>query len=225
MGMDDNRAIRERSERDASGWRYSNAFVNDGGPLIVLPKSLARHWHGSSFVWSEWLRKRLSWQIVDTLDEKLATFSQYYKDAGRAGSDFACIRFAGGHAIIVGSRPQFSFAQWLTRSLNNENYLIGAVMAQDGWEQLALELIPRLPESRWLDLGCRIFVSNEDYLLFHASTDGARLMELKSDEDATIGQAISWKLLPGIYELRLANLKVEQSAFYMDMKICQFRAV
>src|SRR5690348_7654622 len=90
-----------------SAGRFSICFINDGGPLLVLPAELVSSWEGCD--------PPSPGRIITTpLDDILGDFGGTdYARACAAGGWVATIPVGTGTGVVLGADDQASGVQWL----------------------------------------------------------------------------------------------------------------
>ncbi|HVA45061.1 MAG TPA: Imm21 family immunity protein [Pirellulales bacterium] len=162
-------------------------FVNDGGPLIVLPRELLGYWQGDTAV----------------PGRGGSSVGSDYKRACEAVHPAALLTVGPGFGLVIGAQDHIGTANWLVLTDQPVAALVGWSYGDDDSEAMVIELL-RKEALPWRRLPCTIALSHGDVVLFHAASRGEELRELSSaDGYAVIGGCVPLRLDPGHYMLEV----------------------
>jgi hypothetical protein len=202
----------------------SSEFANDGGKLIVLPRSLLAIWYGSTFPWTQDLQGFEGARIAEFFEEQLQDFTDFAM-AHRTRDWFDVIPLGRGQAIVFGCGHAEIYGRWLRLLPEGQDYLLALEYGDQGIERGVAEFVRRLPAASWADLGLQFDVPDEDLMLFHTGTNGSWLHEVGVDDWAVLGTGIAWKIPPGRYSLYQASAHLTAPGCAGHVEICWLRPV
>jgi hypothetical protein len=205
-------------------FEYSNEFLNDGGRLVVMPRSLLRAWHGSIFWWTEPLRGHWGSRIAEFFEDRLVWFTDA-ESAHRTREWFDLIRVGKGQAIVVGRDYDEVNARWLRTLPEGLDYLVATVASDPRAESAVAEFVRNLPEGSWRDLGLRVNIPEDDMLLFHTGSSGGWLDEVDPDQPAVLGQGFAWTIPTGTYALYETEMELTEPGRAAEGAVCWLRRV
>jgi hypothetical protein len=161
---------------------WSQTFVNDGGPLIVLPHELVGHWPGTR---------------------------NDYDRACDARSPFDFFPAGPGLIVVMTSPDTMIYeASWLRLPGQPGITLVGW---DTGAEDERTWLLARLacPGIRWHRHRPRMTVSSGVLLLQHAAGPAADVRLVPAEDNAYIGQVVPVGIEPGRYAFETATVDEE----------------
>ena len=174
---------------------WSQTFVNDGGPLLILPHELVGHWPGSR---------------------------SDYDRACDARRPFDFFPAGPGFVVVAASTAgPFAHANWLRLA---DQPGITLVAWDDSDEAGPDWLVARLarPDVRWHRHRPRMTVGAGVLLLQHAAGPASRVQFRASDDFARIGQTVPVGILSGRYALETLNLDEEAGAERYVVGLCRW---
>lgn len=171
-------------------YRYHGPdFMNDGGPLLVLPDALRAAWTGSP-------------------DEDALAGDYGRACANDDGESVAVLAVGEGLAVVVGT-PN---ARWIVDDASAQFVLDGGITGEDGTDELLLRELPDLDEAGWTPL-LDAWEIDGNLVLFHAACSGTEVDPLAARDKPwiAIGDASSVPVRPGRYVVawRLVTLSDE----------------
>ncbi|HEY7059957.1 MAG TPA: hypothetical protein VII06_00650 [Chloroflexota bacterium] len=182
----------------------SSEFLNDGGKLIVLPRSMLQIWYGSTFPWTQNLNGEQGWRVAQSFHKLLRDHTDFAM-AHRTRDWFDVIQLGRRQAVVLGYDYAEIDGRWLRTLPERQDYLLAIEYGDTGFERGVAIYVRQLSESSWQDLGLRFEVPDEDLLLFDTGTPGAWLQEIGANKCAVLGQGIPWRIPAGSYTLHQAS--------------------
>lgn len=174
-------------------------FANDGGPLIVLPRTSASAWAG-------------------TPDGSVAG------DYGRAcdvDEIVGSVPVGNALGIVVGSCEHVATAQWLVAG-SDEACVVGWFYGDEDSEPALLRAYPRLASDVWQPVAEGVPVSG-DLLLLHAGDSGTETAVWSPGEAVDfvgIGDAVPANVSSGAYDV---SWRIEKLAEIAQCVLCRWR--
>jgi hypothetical protein len=161
---------------------WSQTFINDGGPLIVLAHELVGHWPGTR---------------------------NDYDRACDARSPFDFFLVGPGFVVVMTSPDTLIYkANWLKQPGQPGVILVGWDTMPENEKEWLLARLAR-PGVRWHRHRLRMTVSGGVMLLLHAAGPAADVKFAPAEECACIGQVVPVGIEPGRHTLETATIAEE----------------
>jgi hypothetical protein len=218
--MDDVSGINWEASVTTEGFACSSEFANDGGKLIVLPRSLLGIWYGSTFPWTQKMNAPHWSRIAGFFEELLIDYTDFAIAQGMRDW-FDVMQLRRGQAIVFGYGE--SYGRWLRTLPDGRDYLLAIEYGDQRFERGVADFLRSLPDSAWQDLDLRFEVPDEDLLLFHSGTNGVWLKEVGPGSWASMGTGIAWRIPPGSYALHQASAQLKERGCAGHAEVCWLR--
>jgi hypothetical protein len=189
-------------------------FMNDGGPLIVLPRELLSAWLGID-------------RSPDMAGTVLANGGYEfegtdYERACAAGDRSAVIPVGNGHGLVLGSSMQVHDVQWLHAPSITGEMLIMPEDTLDHFERDLVKSLQAVTERDWRRIFEGFHVNDHDLILMHASNNASRIVERRNGPYASLGDGVPHRVRPGRYHIEDLDLVLPG---FCGFTICRFRAM
>jgi hypothetical protein len=156
-------------------------FLNDGGPVVILPRAALGDWHG---------------QPPDTDDVPAGD----YERACEVQQQVGLLSAGNSTAVVTNTVEHFHPIEWLHRPGEETLYLVGHHYGDEGSDAALHAALEREEPKAWHRLGDDLPAA--DLILFHAAMGGDENNELPSNATrAVIGDA-----LPAPFSLPAASV-------------------
>ncbi len=202
-----------------SQFTYSNAFLNDGGPLVVLPRSLLGSWHGAVLPWTEELGRRFGERVADFLEGYFERFTDFAR-ATRARGWFDVIPVKSGQAMVIGPESGDCSARWLRSIPDGREYLLAISAIDPGAETAVADAVLTMPDDAWSGLGKVFHIPDDELVMLHAGSNGDWTDEVPPERPAAMGGRIVWRVPAGSYALRGASIVVDEPGAGAELEAC-----
>jgi len=191
---------------------FSVWFLNDGGPLLVIPRDLLVEWSGVE-------KPRDGRVITTSLDADLGEFGGTdYARACAAPDRVSLLPIGNRWVVVLGSHEPVDSARWLY--FRAESYAIAVLsfQAQADTDTVFLDAVGRMQV--WHDIAPSLHVPCGDLILMHASSPGWSVIDVGERDYATIGYYIAQRVEPGVYAVEEATLTLPDGSVF---GLCRFR--
>ncbi|HEX7376763.1 MAG TPA: Imm21 family immunity protein [Pirellulales bacterium] len=178
---------------------FSTKFVNDGGPLIVLPRELLRYWHGTG----------------EMHNHDCSSVASDYRRACEAAHPAELLEVGPGVGLAIGAQEHVEIASWATLPETHGVYLV-AWHYCDAEAHVELAELLRTDVLPWQRLPRTMEVSDGDVVLLHAASAGDEVREPSSAEGiAFIGDGVVSRLARGQYAVDIVEVggKLDRDTF------------
>jgi hypothetical protein len=204
---------------DTASAEFSIHFVNDGGPLMVLPRELLPFWEGAD-------RPSGGRVITTDADEGLGEFAGTdYARACSAGGWVSTISVGDGHGIILGAEEDFRGVQWLRLAETPGTMISLPMYAEEDTDQVLVMALRRTLDEGWREVFPAFQVASGELVLLHAANTGEEVREARDKECAMIGDAIPWQIEPGLYTVDERLIVLPTLPNPSPLVICRLRPV
>lgn len=187
------------------GW--STEYLNDGGPLIVLPRELLAAWSGS--------------EGEPTSQE--FPFGPDYARACQADHPAALLQVGSGFGLVVGAQEHLYPVHWIDLPAQEGVALVGWMYGDDDANFEVAALLEQ-DGPGWRCLDPRIDLLGGELLLLHAADIGSDLDELETfgELQAMIADAIPIRLKPGAYKLEIMEVGGDLDEDSLGCLLCRW---
>lgn len=187
------------------GW--STEYLNDGGPLIVLPRELLAAWSGC---WGEPPSQEFE-------------FGPDYTRACQVDHPAALLDIGTGSGLVIGAQEHLYPVQWVDLPEMGGVALVGWMWGDDDVEdEVAALLLHHGPQ--WRCLNPRINLPGGELVLLHAASSGSDVDEIETfgELQAMIADAIPMRLEPGAYRLEIQEAGGELNEDSFGCLLCRW---
>jgi hypothetical protein len=193
---------------------FSIPFVNDGGPLLVLPRELLHEWRGI---------EQRDGTVSASMERDLGEFSGTdYARACAAGGWISVIPVGAGHAVVLGADWLAHDVQWVHIPSIRGDMLIMPEDTVERFESTLVDWLRRADDSAWRQVFDAIRVDSGELVLMHSTNSGAEIMERRTGSYASAGEGIPHHVGIGIYSVQDLTLVLPGLCQFV---ICRFRPV
>lgn len=170
-------------------------FVNDGGPLVVLPREALTSWRGDA-----------------SASRGRATD---YERACEVDDWIAPVETASGPVLVLGGDR--TNAAWVPLAEEGAHLLARVIYADDDSLEKISALYEAAREGDWVRHGFTLDCAGGELLLLHAATDGAEVEEetAADDEPAYIGDVVALPAGPGRYAAETCEVVLPDEGHYI----------
>jgi hypothetical protein len=197
---------------------FSLCFVNDGGPLIILPDELLTYWEGSDRPADG---RIIQTSIDDALGEELAGTD--YRRAWAAGSIVSVIPVGPGFGVVLGAHQSVCEVRWL-RLTDSPGVLVTLpIYAEMNAEPFLIEALRRSPEIDWQIIFPAFRTVSGRLCLLHAINPGSDVVEVHDEPVACMGFTIPCQIEPGSYVVELRRIVLDTSPGKSLFFVCRLR--
>ena len=182
-------------------------LVNDGGPLLVLPREVLPFWEGS-----EPPSGNRAVEVRSRWGYKIATD---YDRACDVQEWIAAIDVGPGRGIVLGGDQ--TNAAWLRPPQSDAFLIVRLIYANDTSEAKILGLYEGRRDEDWVRLGSTLDAEHGELLLFHAASVGLEVEEKlgSSGEVIVIGDAIPYHAGSGSYTVDTCEVVLPEEGHYI----------
>lgn len=190
-----------------TGEAWSIPFLNDGGPLLVLPRELLSHWNG----------------INGTPVSHDFPFGADYARACEAAYPAELIRVGPGVGLALGAQDIIYPAHWLRLPEEPGALLVGWAYGDDESNSSLVKYL-RTESPAWSRLPLRMSLIDGGMILFHAGTAGEDVAEAagSGEGQAVIGDGIPIRLGAGDYAIDVLEVGGVLGRDLMGCLVCRW---
>jgi hypothetical protein len=188
-------------------------FVNDGGPLLILPRELLNHWDGANTSSDK--------KLIPKKDKDFPFAGTDYARACAAQNWVAPVEVGKGYGIVMGAEDHIYTARWLRLPDNKGCLVAGCVVGEENSDNLLIEALKEsIPE--WQRKDNQLSLTEGDLILMHAASPGKTIAEYnepKKQGIIGIGEGIPFRLSPGNYVVEESFIVLPDGSEYA---LCRF---
>ena len=192
-------------------------FVNDGGPLLVLPREALPFWEGSEPPSGE--------RVVEAKFRWGYDIATDYDRACDVEEWVAPIDVGPSRGIVLGGEE--TNAAWLNPPQAEAFLIVRLIYADDDSEAKIPGLYEGQRDEDWVRMGAILEAEHGDLVLFHAASAGLEVEEKpgSSDRIIVIGDAIPFPAGSGSYTVDTCEVVLPEEAHYIFHRFVRVAAI
>lgn len=194
-------------------------FVNDGGPLIVLPHEIAHYWEGGD--------PPRDGRIVQAVFRWNGDVATDYDRACDVEELAQIIDVGPGWGLVLGD--EVPHVMWMEPPGKDDFFIVNGLYANDDSDEEVQEVYQGIAENGWKKVGSGLPVEDGRLILMHAASsltdtdlklysvqDSA--LQTSSSDFVIIGCALVYAAKPGRYEIDVCEVEIEDEAHYIFLR-------
>jgi len=192
-------------QTNQSQWRW---FLNDGGPLIVLPREAAAFWEGGDLPANgRVVQANFRWNTETATDYDRACDIDDYHGVIDVGDSWGLVL-----------HDEIPAAGWMKMRDGEALFLVRIIYCETDGDDEVHRCYRKLRDADWKRIAEKLPLVNGELILFHAAgrLDGSLQEVTPSDGGfALIGDAIKAPMAPGSYAIETADTADDDEARFM----------